>query len=128
MLFDQNQPMPEKAKTLSLYKGTLEDLLVYLDAHPKCRGKFLSDSESSFQMEARAEEIHARLGLRPDSFNLGFAYYHPEVSLTFLGGTLNYDAKRFLPLTYIVVTENEKWTTQLWGEVPPVPTVSKDQQ
>lgn len=123
-LFDREMPMPEKAKTLKLYRGTLEDLLVYLNDHPKCRGKFLSDNESSFQMEARAEEIHSRLGLSPECFNLGFAYYHPDVTLSFLGGTLNYDAKRFLPLMYIVVTENDKWTTKLWGEVPPVPKVA----
>lgn len=125
MLLDQTQPVPEKAKTLKLYKGTLEDLLVYLDANPKCRGKFLSDTESSFQMEARAEEIHKRLELRPDCFNLGFAYYHPDVTLSFLGGTLNYDANRYLPLFYIVVTESEKWSTKLWGAVPPVPKESK---
>jgi hypothetical protein len=123
-LFDNTQPVPEKAKTLSMYQGTLEELLVYLDNHPKCRGKFLSDNESAFQMEARAEEIHARLGLSPESFNLGMAYYHPETTLTFMGSTLNYDAKRFLPLTYIVVTENEKWAN-LWGDAKPVPTNEK---
>ncbi|MNF12407.1 hypothetical protein D3C80_2138770 [compost metagenome] len=59
------------------------------------------------------------------AFNLGFAYYHPDVTLSFLAGTLNCDANRFLPQFYIVVTENEKWATQLWGEAPPVPKESK---
>ncbi|MNQ41611.1 hypothetical protein D3C85_552930 [compost metagenome] len=125
MIFDLNKPAPEKAKSLKLYKGTLEDLLVYLDKNPKCRGKFLSDNESAFQMEARAEEIHARLELPLKAFNLGFAYYHPETGLAFLGNSLNCDANRFLPHPYIVVTENEKWTTQLWGEVSPVPKEAK---
>ncbi|MND93400.1 hypothetical protein D3C80_855870 [compost metagenome] len=119
-LFDQTEPVPEKVKTLLIYKGTLEDLLVLLDANPKCRGKFLSDSESAFQMEARAEEIHGRLNLPLKAFNLGFAYYAPNASPAFLARSLNCDANRFLPMFYVVVTENEQWAS-LWGEPQPVP-------
>lgn len=120
-LFDREMPMPEKAKTLTLYKGTLEDLLVFIQNNPKVRGKFLSDSESSFEMEARAKEIHIKLGLDPEALNLGLAFYHPETSRAWLANSLNCDAARFLPLRYVVVTENEKWTTKIWGAAQSVP-------
>ena len=123
-LFDQTEPVPEKAASLKIYKGTLEELLVYLATNPNSRGKYLSDNESVFQMEHRAQEIHAKHGWAPESFNLGLSYYAPTASPAFLARSLNCDANRFLPLFYVVVTENEKWA-QLFGEVQLVPKVTK---
>lgn len=123
-LFDQTEPVPEKAASLKIYKGTLEELLVYLATNPNSRGKYLSDNESVFQMEARAEEIYTRLKLPEKAYNLGFSYYAPTVSPVFLGRGLNNDANRFLPQDYVVVTQNEKWTS-LWGELELLPKVAE---
>jgi hypothetical protein len=119
-MFDKEKPVPEKVKTLSIYKGTLEELLVLIHDNSKVRGKFLSDSESAFQMKDRAKEIYVKHGWDPETLNLGMAYYSPDSAKAWLANSLNYDATRFLPLFYVVVTENEKWAT-LWGDAVPVP-------
>lgn len=119
-MFDHSRPVPEKSKTLTIYKGTLEDLLLLIHNNPKVRGKFLSDTESAFQMEDRAKEIHRKHGWDPEVLNLGMAYYHEDTTLAFMGSSMNYDAQRFLPLFYVVVTEVDKWAS-LWGEAQPVP-------
>lgn len=123
-LFDQTEPVPEKVKTLTIYKGTLEELILLTHDNPKVRGKFLSDTESAFQMEDRAKEIHAKQGWDSESFNLGLSYYAPNASPAFIARCLNADANRFLPLFYVVVTENEQWAG-LFGAVQPVPKVEK---
>lgn len=123
-LFDQTEPVPEKAASLKIYKGTLEELLVYLATNPNSRGKYLSDNESAFQMEDRAEEIYTRLKLPEKAYNLGYSYYAPTASPAFLGRGLNNDANRFLPQDYVVVTQNEKWAS-LWGELELLPKVAE---
>lgn len=119
-LFDQTEPVPEKAKTLHVFKGTMEELILLTHDNPKLRGKFLSDSDSAFQMEDQAKEILVKQGWNSEHFNLGFAYYAPNASPAFIARSLNVGAARFLPLYYVVVTENEKWAS-LFGASQPVP-------
>lgn len=118
-LFDSKKPVPEKVESLAIYKGTLKDLILLTRNDRTVRAKFLSDNESAFQMEDRAREISEAEGWGP-KLQLGVAYYAPDVSPAYLAHCLNCDAKHFLPLKYIVVTENEKWAS-LWGAPQPVP-------